>query len=31
VRLPAPFETLHVHSWGQTREVWRENRRNGVV
>jgi len=31
VRLPAPFETLHVHSWGQTREAWREHRRSGVV
>jgi RimJ/RimL family protein N-acetyltransferase len=31
VRLPAPFETLQVHAWRQTREQWRDNRRSGRV
>jgi RimJ/RimL family protein N-acetyltransferase len=31
VRLPAPFETMLVHGWRQTREQWRDNRRSGRV
>jgi len=31
VRLPAPFETLHVHAWRQTREHWRDARKHGRV
>lgn len=30
-RLPAPFETMQVNAWGQTREHWRDSRRSGVV
>ena len=25
--LPAPFETVPIEIWGQTREAWREQRR----
>jgi len=30
-RLPPPFETLQVHVWRQTREHWRDARRQGRV